>query len=161
MAEIIFASGRRRLSTRVDLTPMVDLGFLLITFFIFTTTMNEPTGMKVVTPTDGKPPNETAASKTLNILLGSGEKIIYYQGDSLHQYHSTHSIEGIRSVIRDMRKKVKEQFQSAEETVVLIKPGDDCAYKNVVDLLDEMTINGITRYTLMDPGTDESLLLNQ
>src|SRR5438874_8900281 len=75
----------KKLSTRVDVTPMVDLGFLLITFFIFTTTLARPTAMKLVMP-DDRPTNiKSLASeeKTITLLAGRNNRLFYYPGKFL------------------------------------------------------------------------------
>ena len=156
MADIIPASGKKRLSTRVDLTPMVDLGFLLITFFIFTTTMSEATGMKLTLPKDdttGKPIT-TAASKTLSLILAGNNRIWYYKGDDLQKIALT-DYKGLRSVITNMRVSVQQQFKDPKETVILIKPTPASSYKNLVDTWDEMTICDISRPVLMEPNQEE------
>src|SRR6267378_946675 len=71
----------KKLSTRVDLTPMVDLGFLLITFFIFTTTMSKPRTMRLFLPKDSPNPNVVKKSAVLTILLGKNNLIYYYEED--------------------------------------------------------------------------------
>src|ERR1700753_1282211 len=73
----------KKLSTRIDLTPMVDLGFLLITFFIFTTTLNEPTGMKLGLPADAKDKDQSKLNEksALTILLGKDDNVFYYEGE--------------------------------------------------------------------------------
>src|SRR3954465_6674792 len=73
----------KKLSTRVDMTPMVDLGFLLITFFIFTSTMSTPTTLGLNMPKDEKDPqkqNEAKESGSLTILLGKNDNVYYYEG---------------------------------------------------------------------------------
>lgn len=73
----------KKLSTRVDLTPMVDLAFLLITFFMLTTTMNKPQAMQINMPVernpDDPPPPEVPAAKVLTLILGSNNVIWYYE----------------------------------------------------------------------------------
>lgn len=150
--------SRKKLSTRVDLTPMVDLGFLLITFFIFTTSMNEPKSMKLNLPSD-QDSSKTAEGKTLNVLLGKNDKLWYYYGKASDQMSSTNYSIGVRELIRQKREYVKATY-GKDELVVLIKPTTFSSYKNVVDILDEMVINGVTRYVLMEPAPGELTLLN-
>jgi biopolymer transport protein ExbD len=140
----------KKLSTRVDLTPMVDLGFLLITFFIFTTTMSQPTAMKLFLPKDTEKPeeqNKVKESGALTLLLGNEGNIFYYEGQLApdgSNFKSTNFKE-IRNIIID-----KKRSTDPEDFVVVIKPSPESTYKNTVDMLDEMTINDVKRYALVD-----------
>jgi biopolymer transport protein ExbD len=146
----------KKLSTKVDLTPMVDLEFLLITFFIFTTTVSQSTAMNLTLPHDNKDSMTTSANKTISLVLTSNNKIFYYNGDSLNNMHETnYSPEGLRNVLLNKKMFVKNNFHDAKETVVLIKPTKDASYKNILDALDEMQINQISRYVLMDADKNE------
>lgn len=153
----------KKLSTKVDLTPMVDLGFLLITFFVFTTSITKPTAMKLTLPGDpGKDSAITAEGKTLTILLGAKNLIYYYEGKKIaYMQVSNFSSDGLREVIRNKKHQVKMKYGDGNETVVLIKPTAEASYSNVVDALDEMQINNIGRYVLMDANPEESELLSK
>jgi biopolymer transport protein ExbD len=140
----------KKLSTRVDLTPMVDLGFLLITFFIFTTTMSQPTALKLFLPKDTEKPeeqNKIKASGALTIMLGKGDGVYYYEGELLPDGSNFKSsnFKEIRQVVIDKKKSTNPQ-----DFVVVIKPGPEATYKNTVDILDEMTINDVKRYAMVD-----------
>lgn len=155
----------KKLSTRVDLTPMVDLGFLLITFFIFTTTMSQPTAFKLYLPKDADKPedqNKAKESGVLTILLGKDNHVFYYEGmiDNSNASANFKSAnfgtkdDGIRNVI--LKKKANT---SDKDFVVVLKPNAECTYKNVVDLLDEMSINAVKRYALVDISDVENQLI--
>lgn len=140
----------KKLSTRVDLTPMVDLGFLLITFFIFTTTMSQPTAMKLILPKDTEKPeeqNKVKESGALTLMLGKDNTIFYYEGELApdgSNFKST-SFKGVRDVIINKKKST-----NPDDFVVIIKPGPNATYKNTVDILDEMAINEVKRYAMVD-----------
>ncbi len=140
----------KKLSTRVDLTPMVDLGFLLITFFIFTTTMSQPTAMRLFLPKDTEKPeeqNKIKASGALTLILAKNNSIFYYEGELApdgSNFKNT-GFKEIRDVIINKKKST-----NPEDFVVVIKPTPDATYKNTVDMLDEMTINEVKRYALVD-----------
>ena len=151
MAEIISRKkrGGSKPMPRVDLTPMVDLGFLLITFFIVTTSMTHPTQMNCNLPADGEP-TESAESKTLTLVLSDDNKIFYYHGsDSLHSNFCSFYNNELRNLILQKQQTVYKQFGNKDETVILIKPTKQANYKNVVDVFDEMTINGVKRFMLV------------
>ncbi len=153
----------KKLSTRVDLTPMVDLGFLLITFFIFTTTMSQPTAMKLFLPKDADKPedqNKAKESGALTILLGRDNNVFYYEGilanDGANFKSSNFGSgdDGIRNVI--LRKKAST---NEKDLVIVIKPTSECTYKNVVDILDEMQVNVCKRYAMVDVSDVEEKLV--
>jgi biopolymer transport protein ExbD len=138
------------MSTKVDMTPMVDLGFLLITFFIFTTTMSQPTAMNLFMPKDVDNPeeqNKVKESGAFTIMLGKDNVVYYYEGmDPVAPGNFRRaSFNTIRDAI--IRKK---QSTNPEDLVMIIKPTIDATYKNTVDILDEMTINEIKRYAMVD-----------
>ncbi|MEY4920114.1 MAG: hypothetical protein RLZZ431_1296 [Bacteroidota bacterium] len=152
----------KKLSTRVDLTPMVDLGFLLITFFIFTTTMSQPTAMKLILPDDKVKPEEQNKAKesgALTIIMGDDNHIYYYEGqlkpDASNFLSASYNGENsIREII--MKKKVQvrsiaqDPSDPEKDLVIVIKPSSKCNYKNVIDILDEMSINVVKKYALVD-----------
>ncbi|MDP4284064.1 MAG: biopolymer transporter ExbD [Bacteroidota bacterium] len=142
----------KKQSTRVDLTPMVDLGFLLITFFIFTTTMSQPTSMNLSMPKDTKNPDDNTKVKesgSLTLMLGKGNVIYYYFGNDPSKMQTT-GYKAVRQIILDKKKSTP-----AEDLFLIIKPDKDATYKNAVDILDEMNIDDISRYAMVDPTPDE------
>lgn len=173
----------KKLSTRVDMTPMVDLGFLLITFFIFTTTMQTPSTMKLNMPKDTKKEeeqNKAKASGALTIMLGKDNNVFYYEGElkgDASNFKSS-TFKEIRDVIINKRKEVISRYVrdpdceakaqkegkkisdcAEQDFVVIIKPNAEATFKNTVDILDEMTINGVKRYAMIDiTPTEEELI---
>lgn len=146
----------KKLSTRVDMTPMVDLGFLLITFFIFSTTMAQPTAMQLIMPKDTDKQEEQTkikASGALTILLGKSNGVYYYEGEDPTQLKSS-DYKNIREVVINKKKSTKP-----EDFVVVIKPNDEANYQNVVALLDEMSINEVKKYALVSISPVENELL--
>ena len=143
----------KKMSTLVDMTPMVDLGFLLITFFIFTATMSTPTTLDLFMPKDTKKDEELNKAKesgALTILLAKDNQVFYYNGQlavdaSNFQSSSFNPEKGIRKIIID-----KKRSTPVDDLVIVIKPNEESTYKNAVDILDEMTINQIKRFALVD-----------
>ncbi len=130
----------KKLSTRIDLTPMVDLGFLLITFFVFTTTMSQPTAMNMNEPKDD--PNKEIKVKesgAMTILLGKANQIYYYFGrleeDKLSEQFKSTNHKQIRELIVQKKKST-----SIDDLMYIIKADKESKFKDVIGILDEMII---------------------
>lgn len=108
----------KKLSTRVDMTPMVDLGFLLITFFIFTATLSSPVAMDLNMPKDTEKVEEESKIKqsgALTILLGRGDQVYYYEGELTEENASSifkqTTFKGIRDVIIKKKQQVIRDYR--------------------------------------------------
>jgi len=153
----------KKASTRVDLTAMVDLAFLLITFFMFTTTLSKPKAMDLAVPDNSVKTNQlpVAATRTMTILLGSHNKVEWYMGEpgksapTVDNYGKT----GIRKALIENGKDVLATHAAPNNfMIVLIKPSDKSTYENVVSTLDEMSITNVQSYAIVkitQPEIDE------
>ncbi|MEO8712834.1 MAG: biopolymer transporter ExbD [Parafilimonas sp.] len=148
----------KKTSLRVDLTPMVDLGFLLIAFFIFTTSISQPTVMKLAMPDDRDIIDSSLApaNKTLNLILGADNKTYSYSGLQLNNIKNIGtSATAIRNAILQKKNEIKNMYGSDSGMIVLIKPAPVSTYANVINALDEMLICNVKTYMLEDASADE------
>lgn len=164
-------------STRVDMTPMVDLGFLLITFFMLTTTMSKPKTMDLIMPKDTKneeEQNKVKESTALTILLGGKDRVYYYEGLAQDPNAAANpdffkaTTFAAKGGIRDEIIKKKEEVAKLrnakgepEDVVVIIKASDESTYKDFVGILDEMAINRISRYATVDITDQDKTWIKQ
>lgn len=144
----------KKASTRVDLTAMVDLAFLLITFFMLTTTLAKPQAMDLGMPDKDdikKDQLPVPASRTMSILLGSKDKLEYFVGEpgKVPPIITNYGKNGIRKALLDNYQKIKQQ-SGGKEMIVLIKPSDKSDYRNLVDILDELKITNVQIYAIVD-----------
>lgn len=169
MGEIHSDSGKpkrgvpraKKRSTRVDLTPMVDLGFLLITFFVFTTSMSEPKGLDLKMPADG-PPTNIGNDVVLTIFPMADNKIFYYHGElgkalieNLYGITDYSTTNGIGNIIRQKQIALDNNGKGRKEMMLIIKPTDVSSFGNTIDILDEVLINVIPRYAITTISEEE------
>jgi len=155
----------KKASTRVDLTAMVDLAFLLITFFMLTTTLLKPKAMDLVMPDkDEKHPDDMAvpASRTMTILLGANDKVEWFMGVAGDHPPTTDNFgkDGLRKALTENSDKVKKE-SGGKDMIVIIKPSDHSNYNNLVSALDELNITAIERHAIVDITQNEIGLLKR
>jgi len=160
MAQIAQTSGKtrgKRHSTHLDMTPMVDLAFLLLTFFVLTVTLTNPLAMEIRMPdkpddTTAKPP-EVTSERVLTLVLGDDDKVYWYHGINNPTVEVTNfSPTGVRKVLL-------EKNEAIENMVLLVKPSDKSRYQNVVDILDEIDITSIQHYYLVEETPEDRKLI--
>lgn len=159
MAEVIAqekqGGKQKKKLIRVDMTPMVDLGFLLITFFMFTTNFTKPNVMDLGLPAKGPNPRpiETVIGdkNQITFILGKDNRVFYHQSNS-NDLNTSNLKETDFSGIK-VSKIISEAYKNApkpENFTVIIKPTDEANYKNFVDMLDNLAIAKKERYGVTD-----------
>jgi biopolymer transport protein ExbD len=164
MAEINSSAQRssgnvRRKSSpiRIDMTPMVDLGFLLITFFMLTTVLNNPVVLPIEKYSDEE--NDTGHRKRIQeknlmtLVLGEKNRVYWFIGTTDPKVEVTDfSVNGLRKILLSKKAEIKDLY-------VFIKASEQSRYQNLVDILDEMTIADIQHYSLLDVTPKENHLI--
>jgi biopolymer transport protein ExbD len=170
MAEIQVSgkSGRAVMAPRIDLTPMVDLGFLLITFFMMTTTMSKPKAMDISMPYKPASTDEVTAfyeSSAITLIPAKDHRVFYYEG----LYHADQALKEVSSKNEPALRKILVAKQATlsrrplvkeRDLQVLIKPDTDATMEDIVSLLDEMSILKVSCYALVDINPEEAQKVN-
>ncbi|MET3537410.1 biopolymer transporter ExbD [Chryseobacterium limigenitum] len=160
MAEVIAqekqGGKQKKKLIRVDMTPMVDLGFLLITFFMFTTNFTKPNVMDLGLPAKDPNPNPintsvVDAKNQVTFILGKDNRVFYHQQDK-EDLNTSNLKETDFSGVK-ISKIISEAYKNApkpENFTVIVKPTDEANYKNFVDILDNIAISKKDRYGITD-----------
>jgi len=138
----------KKQSTRIDLTAMVDLAFLLITFFMLTTTLSKKKAMDLTMPDNSVKTSQlpVAATRSMTVLLGSHNKLEWYMGEAGKSAPTVDNYgkDGLRKALIENGKKVEETHAAPDNfMIVLIKPSDKSTYENLVNALDELNITNV------------------
>ena len=159
----------KKSNSKVDLTAMVDLAFLLITFFMLTTTLSKPQSMPLGLPDKDEDDTKNKdikvdENRTLTVLLGDNDKMVYYMGLLATPIAGPKEIaygkEGIRAELLKRKASVVEYTGNKDKgLIVIIKPGKKSNYRNLVDILDEMAIVGVPTNAIVNDFTPEELKL--
>ena len=154
-----FSKVFSRPSTRVDLTPMVDLGFLLITFFVLTTSMTEPMAMNLLEPKEDTP-QPVRQSGAMTIILGANQQLFYYDGifDKMQPANFKKTdFKTIRSLILNKKRQTKPG-----DLMYIIKADKNSSFGDNINLLDEMAICMVPsgHYAEVDLTEEETELMS-
>jgi biopolymer transport protein ExbD len=155
MAELNLSSGKqggkhsiKRMPIGVDLTAMVDLAFLLITFFMLTTTLAKPRVMPVIMPDTG-PQGPVPETRTMTLCLGKQNTLVWYLGMPDKPLTSPRQIsygKDLRTVLTETSEKIFKT--SGKGMIVLVKPSVHSVYDNLVETLDELNITNVPTYAI-------------
>ncbi|RYZ49589.1 MAG: biopolymer transporter ExbD [Sphingobacteriales bacterium] len=170
MAEIQEQSkrgGRSKATPRIDLTPMVDLGFLLITFFMMTTTMAKPKAMEIQMPFKPAPVQDGTVfidGSAMTLLPAAGHKVYYYEGmyDPGKPYQVAENELALRSILQKKQKELAHlPGEFASNIQVLIKAHRTATVDDVVGIMDEMNILKVKYYAMVDIDETEDREINK
>ena len=155
----------KKQNSKVDLTAMVDLAFLLITFFMLTTSLSKPQSMNLGLPDKNdtvKVDQKVDQRRTMTILLGAGNKIKWFHGlldtpePNGAPKDAVYGRDGIRVEILKRVKSIPQVTGDPKKgLIVIIKPSKKSTYRNLVDILDEMAISGVETYAIVNEITPE------
>jgi len=160
----------KKLSTRVDLTAMVSVSFLLIIFFMVTIELRKPRAVDLSLPAKDFDKEFTCVitcgtdvSRIITVLLDDNNKIITYSGllytPIVNPKELNYGKNGIREELFNRRKTIIEYSTAIGKPrngpIVIIKPSKKSNFKNLVDILDEMAIAKIETYAIVNDFTPE------
>ena len=166
----------KKSNAKVDLTAMVDLAFLLITFFMLTTSLSKPQSMDLGLPDKDekdKPEKDVKVDqkRTMTIIMGKDNKIKWFHGlleSPEPNGKPTDAVYGKNGLRKEILKRVvsieeycktRPNNKKGDGLIVIIKPSKKSTYRNLVDVLDEMAICKVPTYAIVNDITPEEMVL--
>jgi biopolymer transport protein ExbD len=143
---------KRRVGVRIDMTPMVDVALLLLTFFMLTTVFNKPQTMELNLPPTQKPV-PIPASSLLTLRVAPDFTIYWSKGDDPNKLQKV--------PFSEIRKFLIDQDRSTNKMVTLIKIDRDAKYNNMVDLIDEVNLANISRFSIAPMDANDKRLMEK
>ena len=140
-----FSRPKRRVGIRIDMTPMVDVAFLLLIFFMVTTVFRTPQALEINLPPDQETQIEVKESNVLQLRVLGDDRAYWKRGAKEVPFART-DVKGLENVFK--------QFKNDTALVVLIKIDRDAKFANMVDVIDGLDLAHLTRFSL-DKLTDE------
>ena len=160
---------QKKKSTRIDMTAMVDVAFLLLTFFILTSTLATPKAMELIKPPkteDDSNEQKVVEEKVMTFILGADDKIhAVWKITDPDIETIDYSEEGVREIIKKHLDRFPNRCDlvgdapNCWDPIFVVKPAPSCKYKNMVDMMDEMRINNVKKYALDEVNSQDSLLM--
>lgn len=157
----------RKMAPKVDLTAMVDLAFLLITFFMLTTSLNKPHSLDVAVPDKSDtfmPPTDIDERRVVSLIIDEGI-FNWYRGDIANPLQAGDKdgtqLDDMREILLSLKDKVMKDTQG-KDMIVLIKPTQNSRTQDIINTLDEMKITNIKRYMISKTNNlEENILANR
>jgi len=141
-----FSRPKRRLGIRIDMTPMVDVAFLLLIFFMVTTVFRTPQALEINLPPDEDVKIEIAESKVMSIWVLGTDRVFLRRGGKQVPWART-TTAGLGQVFAP--------FKSNKDLVVVIKIDRDAKFNNMIDVIDELDTANLTRFSLATLAPEE------
>jgi biopolymer transport protein ExbD len=132
-----FHRPKRRVGIRIDMTPMVDVAFLLLIFFMVTTVFRTPQALEINLPPDKDVKIEVAESKVLTVRVLPDNRAYWKRGTDPW---ARSDVPGLNAVL--------QPFKGNKDLVVLIKIDREAKFNNMVDIIDELDLANLTRFSL-------------
>ena len=147
----------RRIGFNLDMTPMVDVAFLLLTFFMLTTTFNKPNTMEINVPPEDMDV-KVAESKGMTLRIVEKDSVFWNLAEEEATGIKMYESSGEGSILSATFKNALEtEYNRNDKLVVVIKPDKKSKYRNLVDVIDELNLMKIDRFSLADFTQYDSL----
>jgi biopolymer transport protein ExbD len=141
---------KKRAGVRIDMTPMVDVALLLLTFFMLTTVFNKPQTMELNLP-PGKEVVEVAASILLTVRVAPDMEMYWNMGNEPTALK--------KITLKELRPLLVERLRSIPRLITLVQIDREAKYNDMVDIIDELNLANITRFSIAPmKDTDKKLI---
>lgn len=136
-----FHRPKRRVGVRIDMTPMVDVAFLLLIFFMVTTVFMTPQALEINLPPDNKTPMQVAESKILQLRVLGEDRVYWKRGPKTDPWVRT-TVAGMKDVLKPLANN--------DAIVILLNIDRDATFDNMVSIIDQLDIANLGRFSILE-----------